>query len=92
MQSSVIKPHPQTQRSKSKKSDSCQVYDNIIKEVMLDHSFKDSSNLEARHLHEKASMLVALALANFTKDNYGKAHAWYLDFCDKMGLDPMEAA
>ena len=30
LQSPVIKPHPQTQWSKSKKSDSCQVYDNII--------------------------------------------------------------
>ena len=59
---------------------------------MLDHSFKDSSNPEARPLHEKASMLTASALANSTKSNYGKAWAWYLDFCDKMGLDPMEAS
>ena len=56
---------------------------------MLDHSFKDSFNPEARQLYEKASMLAASALANSTKDNYSKAWAWYLDFCEKMGLDPM---
>ena len=37
-------------------------------------------------------MLAALALAISTKVNYGKAWAWFLDFCDKMGYDPMEAS
>ena len=59
---------------------------------MLDHIFKDSLNHEARRLHEKASMLAASTLANFTKGKYGKEWAWYLDFCNKMGLDPMEVS
>ena len=67
------------------------MYDTIIKDVMLDHSFKDSSNHEARHLHEKATMLAASALANSTKGNYGKAWGRYLQFCDKKGLNPIEA-
>ena len=37
-------------------------------------------------------MLAATALANSTKDNYGKAWGQYLQFCDKMGLNPMEAS
>ena len=37
-------------------------------------------------------MLAGLALANSTKSNYGKPWAWFLDFCDKMGYNPMEAS
>ena len=59
---------------------------------MLDHSFKDSSYLEARRLHEKATMLAASAFTNSTKGNYRKAWGQYLQFCDKMGLNPMEAS
>ena len=59
---------------------------------MLDHSSKDSLNFEARCLHEKASMLAASVFANSTKGNYGKAWGQYLQFCDKMGLNPMEAS
>ena len=43
-------------------------------------------------LHDKASMLAALALTNSTKTNYGKAWARFLDFYNKMGYDPMEAS
>ena len=59
---------------------------------MLDDSLKNSFNPEARRLHDKACMLTASALANSTKTNYGKACAWFLYFCDKMGYDPMEAS
>ena len=37
-------------------------------------------------------MLAASALASSTKTNYGKAWARFLDFCDKVGYDPMEAS
>ena len=54
-------------------------------------SFKDSSNLEAKRLLGKASLLAALALATTTKSSYGKAWGRFQYFCDKMGLNPMEA-
>ena len=92
LQSSFPKIPSQSKGSKFKTSDSHQFYDNIIKYVMSDNSFRDSQNFKAKHLHEKASMLAASALANSTKGNYGKARARYLDFFDKMGLDPMEAS
>ena len=59
---------------------------------MLDCSFGDSQNPKARRLHDKASLLAALALASSTKANYGKAWGRFLDFCDKMGYNPMEAS
>ena len=59
---------------------------------MSDGSFSDSQNPEAKQLHDKASMLTALALATSTKTNYGKAWARFLDLCDKMGYNPMEAS
>ena len=59
---------------------------------MSNHSFRDSQNPEAKQLHDKASMLAASALVNSTKTNYGKAWARFLDFCDKMGYNSMEAS
>ena len=59
---------------------------------MSDDSFSNSQNPEAKQLHDKASMLATSALATSTKVNYGKAWARFLDFCDKMGYDPMEAS
>ena len=37
-------------------------------------------------------MLAASALASSTKANYGKAWGQFLNFCDKMGNDPMEVS
>ena len=37
-------------------------------------------------------MLAALALPGSTKSNYGKAWARFLNFCDEMGYNPMEAS
>ena len=59
---------------------------------MLDHSFKDSSNPEAKCLHEKATLLAAITLAKSTKGYYGKAWGRFEQFCDQMGLNPMEAS
>ena len=60
--------------------------------MLSDHSFRDSQNPEAKRLHNKASVLAASALADSTKAIYGKAWARFLDFCDKMGYNPMEAS
>ena len=60
--------------------------------MLSDRSFSDSQNPEGKQLHDKASMLAAWALTDSTKTNYGKAWAWFLDFCDKMGYNPMEAS
>ena len=86
------RPPSQTKISKSKKSDSHKYYDNIIKDVLSDRSFSDSQNPEAKRLHDKASVLAASALADSTQSNYSKAWARFLDFCDKMGYNPMEAS
>ena len=48
LHSSVPDSLSHTQSSKSNKSDSRQHYDNIIKDVMSDHSFRDSQNPEAK--------------------------------------------
>ena len=58
---------------------------------MSGNSFSDSQNPKARRLHDKASLLAASALASTTKTSYGKAWGWFLDFCDKMGYNSMEA-
>ena len=58
---------------------------------MSGNSLEDSSNLEARRLLGKASLLAASALATTTKNSYGKAWGRFRYFCDKMGYNPMEA-
>ena len=90
--SQIQNPPPQTLGSECKKSDSSQFFDIIIQDAMSDSSFVDSQNPEAKRLHDKASMLAASALATSTKTNYGKAWAWFLDFCDKIGYNPMKAS
>ena len=59
---------------------------------MLDVSFKDSLNPEAKRLHEKATLLASTAVANFTKENSGEAWGRFQQFCDQIGLNPIEAS
>ena len=64
---------PQNQSSECNKPDPSKFYDNIIKDAMSGNSFEDSSNLKARRLLSKASLLAASALATTTKSSYRKA-------------------
>ena len=82
----------QTEGSNCKKSDFHQFYDNIIKDVMSDFSFRDSQNPKFHCLYQKASLLAALSLANSTKSNYGKAWVCFLNFCNSRGYNPMETS
>ena len=59
---------------------------------MSGDSFGDSKNPEARRLHDKASFLAVSALNSKTKTSYSKAWGRFLDFCDKMGYNSMEAS
>ena len=59
---------------------------------MSDFSITDSQNPEFQHLHQKALLLAALALASSTKSNYGKAWVRFLNFCNLMGYNPMETS
>jgi len=59
---------------------------------MADHILKESFNMEARHLHQKATVLAASALASSTKSNYRKAWGRFQSICDKMRIDPLEAS